>query len=113
MPSFARPGTRPMRRLAPRALSTALEQVAREAAPATLLARVQGVWAEVAGPELAAAAGPVSERDGVVTVGCESGVWAQELELLAPDLLGRLEGALGGPNVRRLRFVVGSGPNRS
>jgi predicted nucleic acid-binding Zn ribbon protein len=112
MPPFAGPGARTMRRPGPRAFSTALERVARDIAPATLLARVQGVWSEVAGPELAAAAAPVSERDGVVTVGCESGVWTQELELLAPDLLGRLEGALGGPAVRRLRFVVGSGPNR-
>lgn len=102
-----------MKRLAPRALSTALESVARDVAPATLLARVQAAWGEVAGERLARAAAPVSERDGVVTVACESGVWAQELELLAPDLLARLEGALGGPSVTKFRFVVGSGPNRS
>ena len=101
-----------MRRLAPRTLATALEGVVREAAPATLLARVQGVWTEVAGARLAQAAAPVSERDGVVTVACESGVWAQELNLLASDLLGRLEAALGARLVTKLRFVVGSGANR-
>jgi predicted nucleic acid-binding Zn ribbon protein len=100
-----------VRRIAPRLLATALEGVARDAAPATLLARVQGVWTDVAGADLAEAAAPVSERDGIVTVACESGVWAHELELLAPALLGRLEGALGGPAVKRLRFVVGSAPN--
>jgi predicted nucleic acid-binding Zn ribbon protein len=100
-----------MKRLAPRALSTALEGVIRDVAPQTLLARVQAVWSEVAGVRLAAAAAPVSARDGVVTVACESGVWAQELDLLAPDLLGRLEGALGGRLVTRLRFVVRSEPN--
>jgi predicted nucleic acid-binding Zn ribbon protein len=98
-----------MRRLAPRALSTALEGVVRDVAPATLLARVQGVWGEVAGPRLAAAATPVSEREGVVTVACESGVWAQELDLLAPELLSGLEDALGSRLVTKLRFVVGSG----
>jgi predicted nucleic acid-binding Zn ribbon protein len=102
-----------MRRPAPRALSSALEGVVREVAPDTLLARVQGVWTEVAGPRLADAAAPVSERDGVVTVACQSGVWAQELELLSPDLLGGLERALGGRFVTKLRFVVGSGANRS
>jgi predicted nucleic acid-binding Zn ribbon protein len=102
-----------MRRLAPRPLSAALDGVVKDVAPATLLARVQAVWSEVAGPRLAVAAAPVSERDGVVTVACESGVWAQELELLAPDLLGGLEKALGGPLVTKLRFVVGSGANRS
>jgi predicted nucleic acid-binding Zn ribbon protein len=108
-----------MRRLAPRALSLALEGVVRGAEPTTLLARVQGVWAEVAGPGLAAAATPVSERDGLVTVACESAVWAQELELLGPDLLTRFGTALGGESgapasgsVKKLRFVVGSAPNQ-
>jgi predicted nucleic acid-binding Zn ribbon protein len=115
-----------VRRLAPRLLSNALEGVVRDTAPATLLARVQGVWTEVAGPGMAAAAAPVSERDGLVTVACESAVWAHELELLGPDLLVRLGTALGsaGPTaagsargpaptaaVRQLRFVVGSAPN--
>ena len=102
-----------MKRLAPRALSTALEAVARDVAPDTLLARVQAAWPGVAGDRVARAAAPVSERDGVVTVACESGVWAQELDLLAPDLLQRLEAVLGAPSVTRFRFVVGSAPNRS
>jgi predicted nucleic acid-binding Zn ribbon protein len=100
-----------MKRLAPRPLSTALDNVLPGVAPATLLAQVQAAWAEVAGTRMAAAAEPVSERDGVVTVACESGVWAQELELLAPDLLDRLEARLGARSVGKLRFVVGSGAN--
>jgi predicted nucleic acid-binding Zn ribbon protein len=101
-----------MRRLAPRALSHALEGVARDVAPATTLARVQAVWPEVAGRGLAAAATPVSERDGVVTIACESGVWAQELELLGADLLRRLDVAVEGSRIQKLRFQVGSVPNR-
>jgi hypothetical protein len=50
-------------------------------------------------------------------VGCESGVWAQELELLAPDLIAGLNERLAGAGepgrVERLRFVVGSGPNQA
>lgn len=102
-----------MKRLAPRALSTALEGVAREVAPDTLLARVQAAWGGVAGDRLAQVAAPVSERDGVVTMTCESGVWAHELDLLAPDLVDRLNAALGAPSVTKIRFVVGSGANRS
>ena len=102
-----------MRRLAPRALSTALEHVARDVAPDTMLARVQAAWPGVAGERLAQAAAPVSERDGVVTLACESGVWAQELDLLGADLLHRLKEALGARSVTKFRFVVGSGPNRS
>ena len=102
-----------MRRPAPRPLAAALDGVARDVAPATLIARVQAAWGSVAGPRLAEAASPVAERDGVVTVTCQSGVWAHELELFAPDLLDALEGALGGRLVTKLRFVVGSRPNRS
>jgi predicted nucleic acid-binding Zn ribbon protein len=102
-----------MRRLAPRRLGLALDNVLPDVAPATLLAQVQAAWKEVAGARMAEAAQPVSERDGVVTVACESGVWAQELDLLAPDLLTGLEAALGARSVEKLRFVVGSGPNRS
>ena len=76
------PGGSGVRRVAPRPLARALEGALRRAEPPTLLARVQASWAAAAGPGLAAAATPVSEREGVVTVACESAVWAQELELL-------------------------------
>jgi predicted nucleic acid-binding Zn ribbon protein len=101
-----------MRRPGPRPLSNALDNVLPDVAPATLLAQVQAAWKEAAGDRMAAAATPVSERDGVVTVACESGVWAQELDLLAPDLLARLETALGARSVTKLRFVTSSAPNR-
>jgi predicted nucleic acid-binding Zn ribbon protein len=101
-----------MKRLAPRSLSNALDAVLPDVAPQTTLARIQAVWTQVAGARLAEAAVPVSERDGVVTIACESGVWAQELELLGPDLLSGLEAVLGARLATKLRFVVGSVPNR-
>jgi predicted nucleic acid-binding Zn ribbon protein len=101
-----------MRRLAPRPLATALAQALPDARPAGLLAEVQSAWPAVAGAALAAAATPVSERSGTVTVACESAVWAQELELLGADLAERLNGALTAGCVERLRFIVSSGPNR-
>jgi predicted nucleic acid-binding Zn ribbon protein len=105
-----------VRRAAPRPLSAALDEVVRASAPPTVLARVQAVWPEAAGTVVTAAATPVSEREGVVTVACESAVWAGELELLAPDLLARLNARLGSDaagSVSRLRFVVGSGANHA
>src|SRR5687768_3870626 len=101
-----------VRRPAPRPLRSALEHVLLDARPAGLLAEVQSAWPGVAGKVLAGAATPVSERDGTVTLACESSVWAQELELLGADLAGRLNGVLHGGRVERLRFVVGSGANR-
>ena len=101
-----------MRRLAPRPIAKALEGALPDARPPGLLAEVQAVWPRVAGASLDAAAEPVSERSGTVTVACESAVWAQELELLGPDLARRLDEAVEGGRVERLRFVVGSRANR-
>jgi predicted nucleic acid-binding Zn ribbon protein len=98
------------RRRDPRPLSEALGALRRGMAPATTLARVQEVWPEVAGEGMGREAQPVSERSGTVTFACRSSVWAGELTLMANDLTGRLNEALGaaaqdGP-VRGLRFVT-------
>jgi predicted nucleic acid-binding Zn ribbon protein len=96
-----------VRRLAPRPLKAALEAVAGSAAPAGLLPRAQRLWGQVAGEAVAAESEPISEREGVLTVRCGSAVWAQELELLAPDIKARLNEALASEGeVRELRFTV-------
>ena len=84
-----------MRRVGPRPLGQALGEVVAQAAPATLLARVQARWPDVAGLAISAEANPVAERGGTLTIECRSAVWAGELELLGPDLLRRLNEALG------------------
>jgi predicted nucleic acid-binding Zn ribbon protein len=101
-----------VRRLAPRSVGKALEEALPAVRPAGLLAEVQSAWPGVAGAALADSASPISERAGTVTVACESAVWAQELELLGADLARRLDEAVSGGRVERLRFIVGSGENR-
>ena len=91
------------RRTRPRSLGQALRAVRDRTAPATLLGAVQAVWPEVAGAAIAGQAEPVSERDGVVSVACRSSVWAQELDLMAPELLERLNERLERP-IAGLRF---------
>jgi predicted nucleic acid-binding Zn ribbon protein len=91
----------------PRPLGDALTRVMERSAPPTTLARVQRCWQEAVGPTVAEEATPLSERSGVVTVGCRSAVWASELELLSQGLVEGLNGLLGGPAVASLRFVVG------
>jgi predicted nucleic acid-binding Zn ribbon protein len=90
-------------RLAPRPLSTAIEALASRLAPATTLARVQEVWEQAAGPAIAAAARPSAERDGVLTITCEAAVWAQELDLMAAQLIPLLNASLGSETIRELR----------
>jgi predicted nucleic acid-binding Zn ribbon protein len=94
-------------RPAPRPLALALEGFTATVAPASTLARVQTCWELAVGPAIAAAGAPVAERDGVLTVRCEAAVWSAELELMAPDLLGRLNAALGEELVHKLRCRVG------
>jgi predicted nucleic acid-binding Zn ribbon protein len=94
-------------RSAPRPLSVALEGLTSTLAPTTTLALVQGAWERAVGPAVAAAARPTAERDGVLTVTCDAAVWAQELDLMAFELLPRLNGALGLRAIRELRCRTG------
>jgi predicted nucleic acid-binding Zn ribbon protein len=72
-------------------------------APASTLAAVQEVWERSVGELVAAQATPIGERDGVLTVACAEAVWAHELELMGPELVERLNLALGRDAVRALR----------
>lgn len=84
-----------------------MRDLTAQLAPATPLARVQEVWEQVLGPAIAVAAQPVGEREGLLTVRCEASVWAQELELMGPELVDRLNAALGAETLRRVRCVGG------
>jgi predicted nucleic acid-binding Zn ribbon protein len=96
-----------MSRSAPRRLAAPVEALATTLAPATTLARVQEVWGRVLGPAIARSARPTAERDGVLTVICEAAVWAQELDLMASELIGRLNAELGTDTLRQLRCRTG------
>lgn len=95
-----------MRRSAPRPLGLALDDLRERLEPATPLAAVQRVWPEAAGKVFAGHAAPVGERAGVVTVACESAVWAQELDLMSAEVVDRLNEALERPLVRSLRCTA-------
>jgi predicted nucleic acid-binding Zn ribbon protein len=75
-------------------------------APQTLLADVQRAWPAAVGAGIAAQAQPTAEHGGVVEVSCAASVWAQELDLLAPAILQRLNEALGAQRVSRLRCIT-------
>lgn len=94
----------PQRR-GPRPVAFALERMRGELAPETLLAEVQQVWAQAVGEGIAAEATPTAERAGVLTVSCAAAVWAQELDLMGPAIVERLNGALRRGAISRLRCV--------
>jgi predicted nucleic acid-binding Zn ribbon protein len=70
-----------------------------------MLAEVQGAWRTTVGETIAAEAQPVSERGGVLTVACRASVWAQELDLMGPELIERLNATLRRGALTRLRCV--------
>jgi predicted nucleic acid-binding Zn ribbon protein len=92
-----------MTRREPRPLGPAISALAERLAPLTVLADVQRVWPAVVGDAIAAQAEPTGERDGVLVVTCSSAVWAQELDLMGPELVDRLNTLLGAAKVRSLR----------
>jgi predicted nucleic acid-binding Zn ribbon protein len=94
-------------RRSPRPLSAALDPLRDGWAPQTLLAEVQRVWSEAVGELIAAEARPERERGGVLTVTCSASVWAQELDLMAPSILPRLNEHLRGGRITRLKCVSG------
>ena len=56
------------------------------------------------GPDLSARAAPVKFAGGTLTLGCTAPT-SMELQLLAPQIIARLNLALGQNMIERLRFV--------
>src|SRR5438045_6725160 len=96
-------------RRAPRPMAPAFGHLADELAPATVLADVQRAWPAVVGTAIADQARPTAERGGVLTISCSASVWAQELDLMGPQIVARLNRALPRASVQRLRCVA-AGP---
>jgi len=91
-------GPQPLGALIPRLTKPAFRR--KSPGAAMLLAD----WAQVVGPELAATTTPRRFAAGTLTIAC-AGPVAMELQHLAPQLLGRINGHLGQLLVERLRFV--------
>lgn len=72
----------------------------RAPAAAALLAD----WPQLAGAELAARAAPVKFAGGTLTLACTAPT-AMELQLTTPQIISRLNLALGHAMVERLRFI--------
>lgn len=57
--------------------------------------RAWAVWDEVVGPQIAARARPAKIRNGVLEVRVDQPVWMQQLQLMKPKILSRLNERLG------------------
>ena len=94
----------------PERVSGAVGRFVESVAPETFEAEIQTVWRAAVGDRLAEVTRVSGEREGVVTVDCESAVWAEELALMETRIRNSLNGALearGGEPVQRISFRAG------
>jgi hypothetical protein len=66
--------------------------------------RLAAVWTDAVGEEVARNAQPRTLRQGRLVVATSSSVWAHALQLMAGQIVERLNGALGDEAVREVLF---------
>ena len=92
-----------MSRRAPRTAGIAIRDLVDRVAPVSTLGNVQRVWTDVVGEAFAPHARPTGEAGGTLTVTCSTAAWAQELDLLGPQIIAALDERLGAGAIRALR----------
>ncbi|MCM2265385.1 MAG: DUF721 domain-containing protein [Desulfuromonadales bacterium] len=60
------------------------------------------IWDEVVGPQIAARARPERIRDGVLEICVDQPTWMQQLQLLKPQILTKLNARLGEGSLREI-----------
>jgi hypothetical protein len=60
------------------------------------------IWDEVVGPQIAARTRPEKIRDGVLEVCVDQPTWMQQLQLLKPQILAKLNARLGDAPLREI-----------
>lgn len=91
----------------PRTVDAALEAYASARGWARRLegARVHGLWAEIAGAQLAAHTSPARLHGGVLVIRVSSSSWAAQIPYLSGQIIARANEVLGDGAVTRV--VVG------
>lgn len=128
VPPSARPAAKPRRRTPrrsgggstgtgtggdPTPLGEALEDVISERGWSTQVNvhLLLGRWPELVGPVVAEHSVPEAFRDGVVVVRTSSTNWAAQLRLMAPQMLAKMNQALGDQTIRRVQIVGPQAPS--
>ena len=53
------------------------------------------VWSDVVGPQIAARTRPIRIRDNILEINVDQAAWMQQLQLMKPKILARLNAELG------------------
>lgn len=73
--------------------------------------RAWQVWEQVVGPQIASHAKPLRIRDGILEVRVDQPIWMQQLRMMAPQILHKLNTALGEELIRELFWKRGRIPD--
>ncbi len=65
------------------------------------------VWDKIVGPQIAAHAQPTRIRDGTLEARVDQAVWMQQLQLMKPKILARLNERLGGEVIKDIYWRRG------
>ena len=74
-------------------------------------ARVVADWEELVGPHIAGVARPVRVRGETLYVAVESAAWRNELSLMRPQLLRKLNAGRSEGRIERIMFLQPEGRN--
>jgi predicted nucleic acid-binding Zn ribbon protein len=72
------------------------------------LAQLRGKWAAAAGEKIAQHASPQMIRDGRLTLTVDSPAWMSQLNMLAPQIIEKINSVLDEGAVRELKFCLGT-----
>ena len=65
------------------------------------------VWNDVVGPQIAARTRPIRIRDNILEVNVDQPAWMQQLQLMKPKILARLNAELGKTTIKDLYLKHG------
>jgi predicted nucleic acid-binding Zn ribbon protein len=90
-------------------LSSTIEKILRDRGWGAKLKeyRIYGVWEKVVGKGIARHTRPAGMRGKKLTVLVDSSAWMQQLSLLKPEIMGKLNGRLGEEAVESITLKLG------
>ena len=97
------------RRSSPESLAKVLSKVLADTGLSERLdeRRVLSAWVEIVGEEIAEHVRTLDIVDGVLMIDADHGTWRQEVTLLAPEIINRLNDMFGRETVCEIRWRRG------
>ncbi len=70
-------------------------------------------WKEIVGKRISEESMPVTVKRGILKVKVSSSAWMNELQMMKPELMERIEKRFGRNRIRDIRFCLGRIQNKT